>query len=100
MMKNEDLFNNNRINEYDNTMLKDSSRYDNLPSYSLRVRGETHTKVHAIKKICLYDNIDEVLDKALEKMISELPKHDIEKIRNTEYEENEQKLKRVNKKKK
>ncbi|EIQ0342055.1 hypothetical protein LUL01_002350 [Staphylococcus pseudintermedius] len=95
----EDLFNRSRIKNYENTMIDVKERYSNLPSYSLRVKGITHTKVHAVKQIGLYDNIDDVITDALEVLIQSYNEEDAKKISDYEIEFNEIKLKKANLKK-
>lgn len=91
--KNDSLLNKNknRTNNYENTMLDTSERYSVLPTHSLRVKGIIHSKAVALKKIGLYDNLNDVLEAALEKFI--------EGYSDSEKEENEQKLRRVKNKK-
>lgn len=87
--------NRNRTSNYENTMLDTSERYSVLPTHSLRVKGIIHSKTSAIKKIGLYDNMNDVLEDALEKLIESYSDKDKEEIRKQETDENEQKLRRV-----
>lgn len=88
-----------RTSNYENTMLDTSERYSVLPTHSLRVKGVIHSKAVAIKKIGLYDNLNDVLEDALEKFIEDYSDSNKEEIRKQEEEENEQKLRRVKNKK-
>jgi hypothetical protein len=94
------LLDNIRNENYENTQIDKASRYDNLPDYSLRVRATIHSKAHAIKEIGLYDNINDVLDKALEKLIGSYTKETKEEIISEINKDNEQKLKRAKRSKK
>ncbi|RBA01529.1 hypothetical protein [Staphylococcus arlettae] len=89
----------NRTNNYENTMLDTSERYIVLPTHSLRVKGTIHSKAVALKKIGLYDNLNDVLEAALEKFIEDYSDSEKQEIREQEKEENEQKLRRVKNKK-
>lgn len=88
-----------RTSNYENTMLDTSERYSVLPTHSLRVKGVIHSKTVALKKIGLYDNVNDVLEEALEKFIEGYPDSEKEEIRKIEKDENEQKLRRVKKNK-
>lgn len=90
--------NRNRTSNYENTMLDTSERYSVLPTHSLRVKGIIHSKAAAIKKIGLYDNMNDVLEDALEKLIESYSDKDKEEMRKQETDENEQKLRRVKRK--
>ncbi|ERS92451.1 hypothetical protein QVA72_12485 [Staphylococcus simulans] len=89
------LLNNRRSESYENTMVSGENRYKHLPDYSLRVRGTIHSKAHALKDIGLYDNINQVLEEA----INELLKKKSEDIQNEVNEEakrnNEMKLRKI-----
>jgi hypothetical protein len=86
----------NRTSNYENTMLDTSDRYSVLPTHSLRVKGIIHSKAVAQKKIGLYDNLNDVLEAALEKFIEDYSDSEKQEIREQEKkEENEQKLRRV-----
>lgn len=89
----------NRTSNYENTMLDTSERYSVLPTHSLRVKGIIHSKAVALKKIGLYDNLNDVLEAALEKFIEDYSDSEKQEIREQEKEENEQKLRRVKNKK-
>lgn len=100
-MENNSLLDNKRkrSSNYENTMLDTSERYSVLPTHSLRVKGTVHSKAVALKKIALYDNLNDLLEEALEDFIERFSDSEKEKIRKQEKEENEQKLRKVNNKK-
>jgi hypothetical protein len=87
--------NKKRTSDYENTMLDSSERYSILPTHSLRVKGIIHSKAVAIKRVGLYDNMNDVLDEALERLIEHYSNDDKTEIRKQETSENEHKLKRA-----
>ncbi|MDT0656351.1 hypothetical protein [Staphylococcus chromogenes] len=92
--------NRNRTSNYENTMLDTSERYSVLPAQSLRVKGVVHSKAVALKRYGLYDNLNDILEEALEKLIEARSDREKEFIRKQEREENEQKLRRLKSKNK
>lgn len=94
------LLDNERNENYENTQIDKANRYDDLPDYSLRVRATIHSKAHAIKEIGLYNNINDVLDEALEKLIGNYTEETKNEIISEIKKDNEQKLKRAKRSKK
>ncbi len=88
-MKNSSI-NNNFINQ--------SQKLENLPYSSLRVKGDTHSKLNVLKKLEMADAIDDVLEKAIELYIEKLPKEKKEEIQNLVNQENDYKIKKARKK--
>lgn len=58
--------------KYENTVIDTNSKYDHLPTQSLRVNGELHTRINALKKVRSYESINEVLDVIMRRYITTL----------------------------
>ncbi|PKE73651.1 hypothetical protein CW670_10965 [Macrococcoides caseolyticum] len=97
-MKNLDRLNNGKSEKLENTMFNTGEKYEQLPSYSLRVKGTTHTSIHAIKETYLFETVDEVLEHLVKEFLKDNPKR--EAILERSEDKNQLKLQKVLKKKK
>lgn len=97
-MKNLKRLNNGKSENLENTMFDISDKYNQLPSYSLRVKGTTHTYIHAIKESFLFETVDEVLEHLVEEFLKDNPKRN--SVLERAEDKNKLKLQKVLKKQK
>ncbi|EWJ88106.1 TPA: hypothetical protein ACF9H0_002443 [Staphylococcus aureus] len=96
-MAKKSLMDNLETSNLNNSFINQKQKTENLPETSLRIKGDTHSKINAIKKVEMKESLNTVLDMALEKYISSLNKEKREEIRELTESENEYKLRKARK---
>ncbi|MEB7784191.1 hypothetical protein [Mammaliicoccus sciuri] len=101
-MKKQSLLNTNETTQskFDNTLITQQEKEMTLPQTTLRVKGATHSKILALKKIQLEDSYDNILEEALNLYINQIGKSEQEKLKLIIEQENDYKLKKALKKNK
>lgn len=89
---------NRKIKPLNNTFINKNQKLKNLPYSSLRVKGDTHSKLNVLKKLEMADSVDDVLEKAIELYIEKLPNEKKEEIQSLVNQENDYKIKKAMKK--
>ncbi|OOV39540.1 hypothetical protein BS756_00725 [Staphylococcus sp. MB371] len=94
-MAKESLLNNANLDKkYDNTLINDDYKIQNLPATSLRIKGHTHSKILALKKHKLEESYNDLLDSILDEYISNLSNKDKQEIDTLIDQENNYKIKK------
>ncbi|MGZ9850278.1 hypothetical protein [Macrococcus psychrotolerans] len=88
---------NNKDTSFENTLIDKNDKYEDLPLYSLRVKGTTHSTVHVIKDFADLESVDEVITMLANQYIEN--SNEKNEILDVIKDENEHKLKRRRKKK-
>ncbi|RIN92368.1 hypothetical protein BU003_01945 [Mammaliicoccus sciuri] len=79
---------------YDNTLINDDLKINNLPATSLRIKGHTHSKILALKKHKLEESYNDLLDSILDEYISNLNNKDKQEVDTLIDQENNYKIKK------
>ncbi|MFH6578677.1 hypothetical protein ACHM05_06565 [Staphylococcus aureus] len=78
----------------DNSFINQKQKQQNLPETSLRIKGDTHSKITVLKKVEMTESLSEILDKALDDYVKKLPKEKQKEIQELVETENEYKLRK------
>lgn len=81
-----------------NTFINKMQKLENLPETSLRVKGDTHSKLNILKKVEMAESIDDILDNVLTSYINKFPLEKQEEIKKLVNQENDYKIKKARKK--
>lgn len=98
MAKKRSLLDNPEIQtkQYDNTLINDNYKLQNLPQTSLRIKGNTHSKLLALKKLKLEESYNDILDDILDQYIQTLNSKDKSTLTTLIDQENNFKIKKQN----
>ncbi len=100
MPKKDSLLNQTHTSSLNNSFINHKQKTERLPETSLRIKGDTHSKINALKKVEMTDSLNEILDVALDEYVQSLPKDKQIEIKDMVDRENEYKLRKARKKNK
>ncbi|WP_341775894.1 hypothetical protein [Staphylococcus hyicus] len=85
-------------NNLDNKFINGTQKVESLPQTSLRIKGNTHSKLIVLKKLEMAESADEILDEALDMYIEKYSTDKKNTIKRLIEEENDYKIKKSRKK--
>ena len=97
-MAKDSLLNKHTNINLNNSFINQDQKTDNLPETSLRIKGDTHSKISALMRTEMTESFNEFLDKALDSYIEKLSKEQQKDIQDMIDKENEYKLRKARKK--
>lgn len=103
LKKKESLLNSSEVNNtrLDNEFISRGQKIENLPETSLRIKGNTHSIIHVLKRIEMKESYNEILEEALNNYIenkySEEKQKQINEYVNIENEYKRKKQRKRNK---